>query len=173
LASSLFGGRDPLGQDIKCGRIWYRVIGVTTTIRSAVFLPTPEICESTFTSPFATAPRIAAREVVGDEDQRATPGRDDVEHMAGQHFAEVSGQAFIDPKQFRLHRLVEVGRVHVRRTTVLAVPGVNHFMREQADTELAQVVIEEQAFGLAIIARFVMFESEMSDVIAQGIEKIR
>ena len=35
----------------------------STTIRSAVFLPTPEICESDLTSPPATAPRKAVTEM--------------------------------------------------------------------------------------------------------------
>ena len=47
-------------EGIFVSRVYFANLSFSsTTIRSAVFLPTPEICESAFTSPFATAPRNA------------------------------------------------------------------------------------------------------------------
>ena len=49
----------------------------------------------------------------------------------GEHVAEVLGQAFIDPEQIALHRLLVVAGGEARGTAVLAVPAMGELVRQQ------------------------------------------
>ena len=90
----------------------------------------------------------------------------------GKDVAEVAGQAFIDPEQFGLHRLLIVGRGKVGRAAVFAVPGMDHFVREQGGGKFAFVFVNEEAFSQAVVAGFMMFEAEMSDMVAEREQEV-
>src|SRR5450755_2833698 len=86
--------------------------------------------------------------------------------------APVLRLAFIYPQQAVLHRHVVVWRPQIRRTAKLAVPGVSELMRQQIPIERGLAPLSKGIGIGAILARLVVLEAVLLDLIAQGIEKI-
>ncbi len=77
----------------------------------------------------------------------------------GEHVAEITGQTFVNPQQFALHRLLVIRRGKARGAAVLAVPRVDEFVRQQAGGELAKIGIDKRAQRHAIVAGLVVLEA--------------
>ena len=90
----------------------------------------------------------------------------------GEDFAQILGETFVDPEQIALHGLVVVGGGESGGAAVFAVPGVHELMRQKAGGDAAVVGIDQGFFVGAVVARFVVFEAEVGDVIAQGVEEM-
>ena len=86
----------------------------------------------------------------------------------GKHLAEVIGQALVIPEQFVAHGLLVIRRGQSRRTPVFAVPRMHHFVRQQVRVPFPRVRVRQKILVQPVVARLVMFQAEMADVVAQG-----
>ena len=90
----------------------------------------------------------------------------------GEHEAEIVGQAFVDPEQIVLHGLLVVGRGEVGGAAEFSVPGVDILVRQQAGRKFAGSIVDQGALIDAAVVGFVMLETEVRNVIAEGVEEV-
>src|SRR5204862_7239822 len=84
------------------------------------------------------------------------PAREDV--------APELGGPLVDPEQGAVHRLLVVGGEQTGGAPVFSVPTVHVLVTQQARDAHSRVFLEQCAFFAAIVARFVVLQSEMRDV---------
>ena len=89
-----------------------------------------------------------------------------------QYVAQVFGEALVDPKQLAFHWLLITWRRKPRRTPVLSVPRMHKLVRQQPGAVFPQGRIDQRALGDSIVARLVVFESEMRNVVAQRVKEM-
>jgi len=66
--------------------------------------------------------------------------------------AEVRSQAFVNPQQIGLHGLFVIRSSQVGWATILAVPGMNIFVRKKAGCDEAQTIVYQSALvGAAVV----------------------
>src|SRR2546423_4465598 len=82
-----------------------------------------------------------------------------------QNVAVILGQPLVNPEQLVLHRLLVVACGKPRGPSVLAVPGVEVFVREDAPGEARRRLVNERALGDAAVVRLMVFESEVRDAV--------
>src|SRR5207248_11286983 len=85
-----------------------------------------------------------------------------------QHFAEELGEAFVDPEELPGHRLLVAGDGESRGPAVLAIPRMHELVCEESAHPLARFFVGDAVLVDAVIARLVMFQSEMLDLVTQG-----
>src|SRR4029077_5206088 len=90
----------------------------------------------------------------------------------GQDGTDVFGQALVNPQQVCLHGLLVVRRGEADGTTIFAIRGVREFMGQQAGVELALGFVDEATLGGAAVVGFMVFESEVGDVVTEGVEEM-
>ena len=90
----------------------------------------------------------------------------------GHHAAVVFGQAFVDPEQVVLHGLLVVGRKQVSGATMLAVPGVEVFVSEEAGEVSEDVVVDQCPFVSAVVGALMMFEAVVAGAVAEREEEV-
>ena len=89
-----------------------------------------------------------------------------------EHISQVRRQAFVHPQQVGLHRLFEIGCRQIRRTPVLSVPRMHVLVRQKPGGQFPSVLFHQRPLFDPAVIRFVMLQSEMRDVIAQGQQEV-
>ena len=85
----------------------------------------------------------------------------------GQHEPEMLGEPLIDPEQGALHRAQVVRRQQPLGPPVLAVPGVHELVGQEAGERALRRLLDEGLLVRPVVARFVMLEAEVLDVIGE------
>src|SRR5262249_44350722 len=89
-----------------------------------------------------------------------------------ENLSQVLRQTFVHPQEISFHGLLVIGRCQSFRTAIFAVPRVSHLMWEQAAGKPALIVFNHGALAHAIIAGFMMLQSEVGYVVAQGKQEV-
>ena len=90
----------------------------------------------------------------------------------GEHPAQIRGEPLVHPEQLGLLRLLVVAEHEIGGTPVLTAPGVDVLVRQQTSHAGAQVRVDEGSFGHPVVARLVVLEAEVGDLVAERQQEV-